>query len=246
MNHAFFCYIFFSVACFLNLSLLTGCGDTEVPEGDIRPSTLYEFDPAYYEINAEDYEINAEDIRELMTLDIPTNWYQTKDPELRAKYYYAQLIKQFGDIPAVHIVGQHARNKALGITQMSLDDAISLAKANYLLWPSRSAREHLETLLKSKLIHTTEDPELYAKLLRERLIKQHGDIPEVHIVVAGEKKRKFGGFRFPEDYDEYLAFFEARYVLSPNRSVLRELEILRKAIVEGTPFHLIDWDDDDE
>ena len=92
----------------------------------------------------------------------------------------------------------------------------------------------------------TDDPKLFAKLYRERLIKQHGNIPEVDIVVKGEIKSQFGGFRFPGDEDEYLAFHEAKYVLWPNETVLHTLEKIREAKAEGTPFHLIDWDDDDE
>ena len=83
----------------------------------------------------------------------------------------------------------------------------------------------------------TDDPELFAKIFREKLIKQFGDIPEVDIVVEGEKKFKLGGFRLPNDADEYLAYFEALYVLFPNASVLRNLESaredVRKAKAEG-------------
>ena len=73
-----------------------------------------------------------------------------------------------------------------------------------------------------------DDPELFAKIFREKLIKQFGDIPEVDIVVEGEKKFKLGGFRLPNDADEYLAYFEALYVLFPNASVLRNLKAPEK------------------
>jgi hypothetical protein len=33
-----------------------------------------------------------------------------------------------------------------------------------------------------------DDPELFAKIYREELIEQHGDIPEVDVVVKGETK----------------------------------------------------------
>ena len=47
------------------------------------------------------------------------------------------------------------------------------------------------------------------------IIEQHGDIPEVGIVVKGETKLWFGGFGFPGDEDEYIAFLEAKHVLWP-------------------------------
>ena len=83
----------------------------------------------------------------------------------------------------------------------------------------------------------TDDPELFANIFREQLIKQFGDIPEVDIVVEGEKKLMFGGFRLPDDADEYVAYHEALYVLFPNASVLQNLESareeVRKAKAEG-------------
>ena len=47
----------------------------------------------------------------------------------------------------------------------------------------------------------------------------------------------FGGFRLPDDADEYVAYHEALYVLFPNASVLQNLESareeVRKAKAEG-------------
>ena len=90
----------------------------------------------------------------------------------------------------------------------------------------------------------TDDPELFVKLYREQLIKRHGDIPEVHIVVAYELTLRTLNTIATED--EVIAAYEAQYVLWPNETVLRRLQKYRKAKVEGTPFHLIDWDDDEE
>ena len=59
------------------------------------------------------YDISDAELQELMALDVPTNWEQTKDVELRAKYYHAHLLKQFGNIPAVHIVAARERRKAI-------------------------------------------------------------------------------------------------------------------------------------
>lgn len=109
-------------------------------------------------------------------------------------------------------------------------DKIEFAKARYVLWPNESNRKYLEGWLKDKLMQETDDPELFTKIFREMLIEQFGDIPEVHSVVEGEKKFKFGGFKLPNDADEYLAYHEALYVLFPNASVLRLLETAREEV----------------
>ena len=229
-----------TLVCLLSLSFFVGCGDTEDMESSdsiVIPRELY--DPSDLT-----YDISDEEVQELMNLDIPTNWEQTKDPELRAKYYHANLLKQFGDIPAVHIVAAHKRKRALGPHTVTPDEMVDHAKARYVLWPNASNKDNLETALKTKLMQETDDPELYAKIYREQLIKQFGDIPEVHTVVESEKKMKFGGIIFPGGEDELIAYYEALYVLWPDESTLRHLEKARKAKADGTPFHLVDWDDD--
>ena len=192
-----------------------------------------------YDTSELTYDISDAEIQELMALDVPTNWDQTKDPELRAKYYHADLLQQFGNIPAVHIVAEHKRKQLLaqGGFITTLGEQINYAKAQFVLWPNESTRKSLERFLKEKLMQETDDPELFANIFREQLIKQFGDIPEVDIVVEGEKKLMFGGFRLPDDADEYVAYHEALYVLFPNASVLQNLESareeVRKAKAEG-------------
>lgn len=72
------------------------------------------------------------------------------------------------------------------------------------------------------------------------LTGRYGKIPEVDIFLAGKKKMLSGSFIFPADEDEFLMFHEAQYMLCPNETVLRELEKIRKAKANGTPFNLID------
>ena len=230
----------FYLACLFSMSLFISCGDTEDTDSIVIPSELYDTSELTYDIS------DAE-IQELMALDVPTNWGETKDRELRAKYYHANLLKQFGNIPAVHIVADRERRKAKasgGYVSYTLDEAINFEKARYALWPNKSNREKLDRSLKIKLRRETDDPELFAKLYREELIEQHGDIPEVEVVVEGETKLWFGGFRFPGDEEEYIAFLEAKYVLWPEDLKLRRIEKYRKAQADGTPFHLVDLDDD--
>lgn len=220
--------IFFTI-----LSLFIGCGESE----DIEPSNPIAHS---YDLNETDiYDLNVD---ELLALDVPADWHKTEDPELRSKYFAAQMLQQFGDTPAAQIVAAYERKKALGIS-VTFDEAIAHAKARYQLWPNASNRQYLEKLLKIKLREETDDPDLFAKIYREQLIEQHGDIPEVHIVVAYEKKLRQENVYFTED--EILAAYEAKYVLWPNKTVLRQLEKYRKAKAEGTRFDLIDWDDDE-
>lgn len=224
---------------FLSLFFLS-CGDTEDTDSIVIPDELYDTSELTYDIS------DAE-IQELMALDVPTNWDQTKDLELRAKYYHAHLLKQFGNIPAVHIVAAREKEKILTSVMVftTTDEMVDFEKAKYVLWPTKHNRDRLEWSLKRKMMEDTDDPELFAKIYRERLVEQHGDIPEVEVVVEGETKLWFGGFRFPGDEDEYIAFLEAKYVLWPEDLKLRRIEKYRKARAEGTPFHLVNLNDDD-
>ena len=227
---------------YVGLSFFFGCGDTEDADSIVIPSELYD-------TSGLTHDISDAEIQELMALDVPINWHQTKDRELRAKYYHAYLLQQFGNIPAVHIVAKHERRMAkasAGYVSYTLDEMIDFDKAKYLLWPTKLNRDKLEKSLKRKMSRETEDPELCSKIYKEELIEQHGDIPEVDIVVEGETKLWFGGFRFPGDEDEYIAFLEAEYVLWPGDVKLKTLEKYRKARAENIPFHLVDLDSDDE
>lgn len=154
----------------------------------------------------------------------------------------------FGNIPVAHIVVAHERRKAKAsgdYVTYTLDETIDFDKAKYVLGPTKHNRENLEKSLKIKLRRETDDPKLFAKIYREELIEQHGDIPEVDVVVKGETKLWFGGFIFPGDEDAYIAFLEAEYVLWPEDVKLKTLEKYRKARADGTPFHLVDLDSDD-
>lgn len=234
--------VFLGFAWGIGLSFFIGCGDPEDTDSIVIPDELYDTSQLTYDIS------DAE-IRELMVLDVPTNWDQTKDRKLRAEYYYAHLLKQFGNIPAVHIVAAHERRRAKasgGYVTYTLDEMIDFDKAKYVLWPTKLNRDKLEGSLKIKMRRETDDPELFAKLYREELVEQHGDIPEVDVVVKGETKLWFGGFKFPGDEDEYIAFLEAEYILWPEDVKLKTLEKYRKARAERTPFHLVDLDSGDE
>ena len=196
---------------------------TEPLEPIVLPDELYDTSDLTYDIS------DAE-VQKLMALKLPDNWFQEKNPKRHAQYFHAQLVQQFGNIPAVHIVAEHKRKQLLapGGFIATLDELINYAKAQYVLWPSESNKKYLEGWLKDKLMQETDDPELFAQIYREKLIEQFGDIPEVDIVVAGETKLMFGGFRLPDDADEYLAYHEALHALFP--SALHLLESAREEV----------------
>ncbi len=230
-----------SLVCLLSLSFFVGCGD---PEGTESP-TIVDTEPTepleplepivipeeLYDTSDLTYDISDAEVQELMALELPDHWIHD------AKYFHAQLVQQFGNIPAVHIVAERHRKRLLapGGFITTLDESINYAKARYVLWPNESTLKSLEGYLKDKLMQETDDPELFAKIFREKLVHQFGYIPEVDIVVKGETKGMFGGFKLPDDADEYLAYHEALHALFPNTLHLLESarEDVRKAKAEG-------------
>jgi len=217
-----------SLVCLLSLSFFVGCGDPEGTESPTIVDTkstepLEPLEPIVipeelYDTSDLTYDISDEEVQELMALEIPDHFFH--DP----KYFHAQLLQQFGNIPAVHIVAERHRKRLLapGGFTTTLDEAINYAKARYVLWPNESTKKSLEGYLKDKLMQETDDPELFAKIFREKLVHQFGYIPEVDIVVAGETKLMFGGFRIKGNEDEYLAYYEALHTLFPETLHLLE------------------------
>jgi hypothetical protein len=80
---------------------------------------------------------------------LPPNWHLTEDPALRAEYFHAQLINQFGDIPEVHIVAAYQRKKELGLP-VTIDEYIASLEARYHLWQNKRTLQVLESLRKEK------------------------------------------------------------------------------------------------
>ena len=73
----------------------------------------------------------------------PRDWYKTEDPELRAEYFYAQLLKQFGDIPEVHTVGEYDLDVARG-EPLTLGKIEAYLEANYHLFPNEKTKKAIE------------------------------------------------------------------------------------------------------
>ena len=196
-------FLLFYLLCFLGMSIFIGCGDTEDTKETI-PSGLI----------AEQTEDTDNRIK------IPHNWYKTRDPNLRNDYFLAILINQFGDIPEVHTIAAYQQKQIQGIP-VTIDERTAYLEAHVRLWPSGRSQETLKDHKKFREMTETEDPEVFAKLFREYLIKRFGDIPEVHIVVEVEKKFKANEV-VPDD--KYLTYLKARFLLFPNADTLREIQ----------------------
>lgn len=80
---------------------------------------------------------------------IPRNWYKTKDPIIRAEYLHEVLIKQFGDIPEVHIIGEFEKIVAEG-GQPTHNQYIIFLEAHYALWQDHKTLEVLKSAREKK------------------------------------------------------------------------------------------------
>ncbi len=84
----------------------------------------------------------------------PRDWYKTEDPELRAEYFYAQLLKQFGDIPEVHIVGEYELDVARGVP-LTLGKIEAYLEANYHLFPNEKTKKAIKDFHEIKALGAT-------------------------------------------------------------------------------------------
>ena len=212
---------------------------------------LYEWDGTAYVLNNEKFYAHDNDISfQLLSaynndLRLHYNYQlarETKDPGqiYRLNPVYIQKVdtSHYFAVYDFYIGLVHYYRGKMGPAQAYLQHVATEAK-------NQDYRKAADAMLK-EIWNETDDKKQFVDFYRRHLIRQHGDIPEVHLFVAGKKKMLSGGFTFPADEDEFLMFHEARYVLWRNETVLSDLEKVRKAKAEGTPFHLIDWDNDEE
>lgn len=182
----FFWIYFFSLAV-LCLSAFSGCGDREDEvDAGIDMMLLDEFRWPSGTIG-EKWELVDADVAELLALTPPPDWARIEDPELYNQYYFAQLLKQFGDIPEVRYVIAFLRKPGKNVTR---EQAIAYSEAVYRLFPNEQNLKALEQIQsiptqsnasKTELQLAKEDPELFIQIQREHFIERYGDIPEVHI-----------------------------------------------------------------
>lgn len=183
----------------LSLPVFYGCGDTE--DADL-PNPIVETE---VEVNIpatppdETWIVLTDEyVAELMELEIPPNFMELKDLDLREKYHHALILKEYGDIPQVRTVIEHEINRpntghTVTLTPLDkksiayLEREIIYLEAMIFLWPSEGTKEALEHTKRMKRRFSVdmdklreEDPELYVEIEREGLIETFGDIPEVH------------------------------------------------------------------
>ena len=188
----------FYLLCFLSLLIFCGC-DSDTEEDTEKTSSLIAERPEPEKID---------------DIYIPDKWYKTGNPILRNDYFLAVLIKQFGDIPEVHTIAEYQQKRIQGL-HVSGDEYNAYLDALKRLWPDR------ETPQKLGVLEETNDPEVFAKLFREQLIQQFGDVPEVDIIVKVEKKVK-AGESIP--LDEFVDYAHALFQFFPSEQTLRQFQ----------------------
>ena len=191
--------IFILFLSLLSLSIFYSCGDTE--DADVLKPIAETETEVIIPHNPPDETwivLTDEYVAELMELEIPPNFFEEKDLDLREKYHHAQILKEFGDIPQVRTVIEHQINRPntghkVTLTPLDkesiayLEREIIYLEAMVFLWPFEGTKEALEHTKRMKRRFSVdmdklrkEDPELYVEIEREGLIETFGDIPEVH------------------------------------------------------------------
>ena len=182
----FFIYVFFLFVAAICLPSFCGCGggEDEVDAGiDAILSDEFRWPSG---TTGKKWELVDADVAELLATSPPPDWARTEDPELYNQYYFAQLLKQFGDIPEVRYVIAFLRKPGKNVTR---EQAIAYSEAMYRLFPNEQNLKALEQIRsiptqsnesKDEVQLAKENPELFVQIQRERFIERYGDIPEVH------------------------------------------------------------------
>ena len=279
---------FFKLACLFSMVFLFGCGDTEdtaiptVPETDslLRIEAYVEQLEALEIGIPSDWQKTKDPVERAayarylisigrIAVSLDLNHIYTDEAVIQAEYFRAQLVRRFGDIPQVHLLADNELKNALGIIQTDAEKN-AVIKAHTFLFPDAAILPidaeqfpllpritYQEELAKIR----KEDPEAWAEHNRARLIKLHGDIPDVHTVADFMRKVELGLPRTDADCrtyltkiseltpegvtsDEYYVTLEAEFQLGMNQTGLPRcrLEVFRKAKADGIPFDQIDWE----
>ena len=193
------------LGCLLNLVFLGGCGDTEEASNPVTPSLQ--------DLPADD------DIEGLYNLGIPRSWYLIKDPVLYTKYFRAQLLRQFGNIPEIHIVADMTLKERQWIYP-TRDEYITYLRASYRLWRDPGMLESLQNELRRKaegkpfaLIYADAPAENIIKRLEEiyqRKLSREEALLEVAIIKANAGTLEAFGWEKADMDDEELEAWKAR------------------------------------
>ena len=197
--------VLFILAVLVSLLFFGGCSDREDaptnPTGTLV-SGEFKWPPG---ATGELWELTDADVAELLAINLSSDWRKTtEDPELYTKYYLAELLKQFGDIPEVrYIIAFHLIPK----NNITLEQAIAVSEATYRLFPSE---KHLKALRDIRAVPPDgylppqdepkdeiqawmeKDPEGFIESQRLIYVEKYGDIPEVHTYLNLLRKQLLG------------------------------------------------------
>ena len=195
--------VLFILAVLISLLSFGGCGDRE--DDPINPTGTFVSEFKWPSgTTGESWELTDADVAELLALNPPPDWPETEDPELRRKYYYAQLLKQFGDIPELRYIIAYERKPKNNIT---LEQAIAYSEAMYRLFPNTENLRALRFISalppdgylppqdepKNELqVWIERDPEGFIETQRLLYVEKYGDIPEVHTYLNLLRKQLLG------------------------------------------------------
>ncbi len=213
--HSFFYPLSIIVLCFLCFS---GCGDGEDGNSVSVTGSLSMEDSAATVtlVNSSEFrwppdaterswEVTDAEIAELLAIDPPADWPKTENPKLRKKYYYAQLLKQFGDrIEIRYLIAYERQTEYLTHPQ-----AIARSEAMYRLFPNeqnlkalqfiRSQPEGIEQegldlggVERTQQQWMRDDPVGFIAFQRKLFVERIGDIPEVHTYLNFFQKQLLG------------------------------------------------------
>jgi hypothetical protein len=194
---------FFILAVLVGLLSFGGCSDKE--DDPINPTgtfvSEFKWPPG---ATGESWELTDAEVAELLAINPPPDWHETEDPELRNKYYFAQLLKQFGDIPEVrYIIAFHLKPK----DDITVEQAIALSEAVYRLNPNTENLRALRFISSLPLdgylppqdepkneieAWMEKDPEGFIETQRLLFVEKYGDIPEVHTYLNLARKQLLG------------------------------------------------------
>ena len=195
--------VLFTLAVLVSLLAFGGCGDRE--DDPINPTGTFVSEFKWPSgATGEAWELTDADVAELLALNPPPDWYETEDPELRNKYYFAQLLKQFGDIPELRYIIVFDLKPKDNIT---IEQAIAWSEAMYRLFPSTENLRALRFISALPLdgylpsqdepkneveAWMKKDPEGLIETQRLLYVEKYGDIPEVHTYLNLLRKQFLG------------------------------------------------------
>ena len=194
--------------------------------------------------------------RGLYNLGIPQSWYLIKDPVLYTKYFRAQLLRQFGNIPEIHIVADMTLKERQWIYP-TRDEYITYLRALYRLFPDpgdaeKPARRNTAGRPRGKpfaLIYVDAPAEHIIKRLEEiyqRKLSREEALLEVAIIKGDGRTLEAFGWKEADMDDEEFEAWKAR---EPERFVEEDPFVPGGGIIkqlEDDDEPDEDDDDDDE